>query len=681
MFKYVDVLACYNKGGNIGVHSVDMSIFDQDLQYDYDAKSSSALGLTVSRSLNKNTFATRIVMTPFIFVSYKDKLYPAYITSNGVSVITSGLSASSLKNIALVLTSVIIDANENILDLNFDGCLRNYSLRDNTKPLLVMPTYVAKELDFFSCVLVYNLANKKMLALDLSNPDSLQSLIRVAPQTLNVILRGTTPVITLSDGVYDIADFLRHTNNSDEDMALWFLTHPELQEGSLVFTEKEENAVITLPNVPVNAVKLPSQVGYQSLKIFMPAGDTGIIVSTGSHKKVHVYGDMLCTKAAFVRDIKTIQEDTSLDLTVDCLFDKLSMTNMGANSRLTTKSVRSIEVQGMLGVALDISNAHKLVTQKAVLRDSKIRGLTGLVNGCSYTKIYDSEFSSIPFLDFTNCVLSNVKLKNMPRVFLRSADAENVTIEGDTMTFVGVYMRKELITSNLPLVASKKGYYTHEFKFLSPMSDGTYTLGINFSLAAMNIPAPTIRLVAKMNGIAETLIDDVLDKDTAANFHPNTYFNRSITLDFTSLPDSQNDITVRVPIQVSPAEMDMFEPVVALYSWEIIAAKTLLPFRFKTNGAKVNLMVYPVFGTDSFFKASDIYKAKSRSLKSSDDISAWTKALPFPNKRKNGALISKYTRNVFNCLNERGMGAIETYDFYYLADYIHSRYGGYYAGI
>lgn len=681
MFKYVDVLACYNKGGSIGVHSVDMSIFDQDLQYDYDAKSSSALGLNVSRSLNKNTFATRIVMTPFIFVSYKDKLYPAYITSNGVSVITSGLSASSLKNIALVLTSVIIDANEDILDLNFDGCLRSYSLRDNTKPLLVMPTYAAKELDFFSCVLVYNLANKKMLALDLSNPDSLQALIRVAPQTLNVTLRGTTPVITLSDGVYDVAGFLRRTNNSDEDMALWFLTHPELQEGNLVFTEKEENAVITLPNVPVNAVKMPSQVGYQSLKIFMPAGDTGIIVSTGSHKKVHVYGDMLCTKAAFVRDIMTIKEDTSLDLTVDCLFDKLSMTNIGANSRLTTKSVKDIEVQGMSGVALDVSNAHKLVTQKAVLRDSKIRGLTGLVNGCSYTKIYDSEFSSIPFLDFTNCVLSNVRLKDMPRVFLRSADAENVTIEGDTMTFVGVYMRKELITSNLPLVASKKGYYTHEFKFLSPMSDGTYTLGINFSLAAMNIPAPIIQLVAKMNGIAETLIDDVLDKDTAANFQPNTYFNRSITLDFTSLPDSQSDITVRVPIQVSPAEMDMFEPVVALCSWEIIVAKTLLPFRFKTNGAKVNLVVYPVFGTDSSFKASDIYKAKSRILKSSDDISAWTKALPSPSKRKNGALISKYTRNVFNCLSERGVGTIETYDFYYLADYIHSRYGGYYAGI
>lgn len=431
MFKYVDVLACYNKAGTIGVHSVDMSIFDQGLKYVYDAKSSRALGLKVSCSLNKDTCVTRDVMTPFIFVSYKDKLYPAYITSDGVNVMTSGLSDSSLNKIALVLTSVIIDAKEDILDLNFDGCLRKYSLRDSTKPLLVMPTYVAQRLDFFSCVLVYNLANKKRLSLDLSNSDSLQSLIRIAPQTLNVTLRGTTPVITLSDGTYDVTDFLRQTNNSNEDMALWLLTHPELKVGNLVFQDKEENAVITLPNIPIKAVKLPSQVGYRSLKLFMPAGDTGIIVSTGSHKRVNVYGDMNCTEATFVRDVNFATEDTSLDLALNCSFERVSLAGIGSNSKLTVKSVRFLELQGMSGIALDINNnVFELVVQKSVLRNSGVRGLSSLGNECLGTKIYDSEFSKISYFEVRNCTLSNVRLKDMSRIYIKSTDTKNVIIEG-----------------------------------------------------------------------------------------------------------------------------------------------------------------------------------------------------------------------------------------------------------
>ena len=243
-------------------------------------------------------------------------------------------------------------------------------------------------------------------------------------------------------------------------------------------------------------------------------------------------------------------------------------------------------------------------------------------------------------------------------------------------------MRQELLRSNLPLLATEKGYYTHEFKFLSPMSDGTYTLGIIFSLATMNVPESAIRMVARMGSVGETLISDVLDKNTAANFQPNTYYNRSITLDFTSIPNSSGTISVRVPIQVSLDEMDTFEQVVSLYSWEIIVAKTLLPFRFKTNGAKVNLLVYPVFGDDNSLKASNnTYSAKKRVLSSVDAIKSWTRALPFSSKNENGASISKYTRNVFNCLVKRGLGTIETCDFYYVSDYIQGRHGGYYADL
>lgn len=682
MFKYVDVLACYGKAGNVGVHSVDMSIFDQGLKYVYDEKSSRALGLKVSCSLNKDTSVTRDVMTPFIFVSYKDKLYPAYITSDGVNVMTSGLSDSSLNNIAVVLTSVIIDAEEDILDLKFDGYLRKYSLRDNTKPLLVMPTYVAWKLDFFSCVLVYNLANKKRLSLDLSNPDSLQSLIRIAPQTLNVTLRGTTPVITLSDGVYDVADFLRQANNSKEDMALWLLSHPELQAGNLIFQDKEENAVITLPNIPIKAVKLPSQVGYRSLKLFMPAGDTGIIVSTGSHKRVSIYGDINCTEATFVRDINFTTKDTSLDLALNCSFEKVSLAGIGSDSKLTVKSVRFLELRGMSGIALDINNnVFEMVVQKSVLRNSNVRGLSSLGNECSDTKIYDSEFSKISYFEVRNGTLSNVKLKDMSRIYIMSTDTENVIIEGDTRAFVGVYMRQELLRSNLPLLVTEKGYYTHEFKFLSPMSDGTYTLGIIFSLATMNVSESAIRMVARMGSVGETLISDVLDKNTADNFQPNTYYNRSITLDFTSIPNSSGTISVRVPIQVSLDEMDTFEQVVSLYSWEIIVAKMLLPFRFKTNGAKVNLLVYPVFGDANSLKTNNTYSANKRILSSVDAIKSWTRALPFSSKKENGAMISRYTRNVFNCLVKRGLGTIETCDFFYVSDYIQGRHGGYYADL
>ena len=521
-----------------------------------------------------------------------------------------------------------------------------------------------------------------MLSLDLNNPDSLQSLISIAPQTLNVTLRGTIPVITLSDGVYDVVDFLRQANNSNEDTALWLLTHPELKAGNLVFQDKEENAVITLPNVPVNAVKLPSQVGYRSLKLFMPSGDTGIIVSVGSHKRVNVYGDMRCTEAAFVRDNNFAGKDTSLDLALNCSFDKVFITSIGAGSKMTVKSVRNLELQLMRGIALDINNnVNKLTVQKSVLQDCNVKGLSSLINEISRTKIYDSEFRKVSFLELSDCAVSNVRFKDMPRVFLKSTDVENTVIEGDTMVFVGVHIRSELVLSNLPLLVSEKGYYTHEFKFLSPMSDGTYTLGVNFSLATMNVSESAIRMVARMGSVGETLISDVLDKDTAANFQPNTYFNRSITLDFTSLSSSQGTITVRVPIQVSLDEMDTFEQVVSLYSWEIIVAKTLLPFRFKTNGAKINLMVYPVFGDASSLTNNGIYRAKKRVISSEAAIRSWTKALPFSSKSENGALISRYTRNVFNCLAKRGLGTIETCDFYYSSDYIQGRHGGYYASL
>ena len=419
-----------------------MSLRNVMISHSIDAMSMSwdLLNLTTRFDISGQPWVVYVPMLPVYTLDNKFAGL-AQITMTGLEMFPlTGQYYTSIDGYEYVLSDYKILVDEKSLPYaeNITYTLQDYTLADGSKPVIALPIGVNR-----NCVrvILYNLANKRFLALDLDKQEDLDEFIDALPTIANAAPANGNDVIAtvwLKDEPFLLDNIL----GTADEREVWGLSmgKPLTSQSVIEIDEPSSEYRLICPQFKVNEIQVSAKTGTTKMNVYnLPSYNRLVVMSDADTKTVHFFNtcsgtveikNIVSLNSQLRRDELTLISD-SINLIDLCIESFYSLdAKIPASSKLL---LRNIDV-----VKLELNGGNEVnFTNVKCLESSKFANVTDIVLE-SMIDIDKCEFRDIKTLWLTYAAVNNTRFENCAKIscdttsFTTSVEFRNV----DTLQLV-----------------------------------------------------------------------------------------------------------------------------------------------------------------------------------------------------------------------------------------------------